>query len=196
MKIKILFVSLSFFLSENYILTKLEGADFSEEQNKVLAAMSQEALKNTGMKSMSELSEFIPKLKLIKINEDSQDDVITKLGNPSNKNLLFGTNVWRYIFFGDNANSVTCSIEFDSNQNVTYVDVVNGGMSGMEMIYNQGVSRLGPNPVTASQPQGAGIPQAPQAVTAPEAPTEGQIYFNTTDKHFYGWNGSNWKQLD
>jgi hypothetical protein len=33
--------------------------------------------------------------------------------------------------------------------------------------------------------------------TAPlETPKSGQIYFNTTDSHFYGWNGSEWLQLD
>lgn len=27
-------------------------------------------------------------------------------------------------------------------------------------------------------------------------PTQGDIYFNSTDKHFYGYNGTTWKQLD
>lgn len=26
--------------------------------------------------------------------------------------------------------------------------------------------------------------------------TEGRIYYNSTDKHFYGYNGTEWKQLD
>jgi len=28
------------------------------------------------------------------------------------------------------------------------------------------------------------------------APTTGQIYFNNSDKHFYGYNGEAWKKLD
>jgi hypothetical protein len=32
--------------------------------------------------------------------------------------------------------------------------------------------------------------------SAPENPTEGQIYFNKTDKHFYGWDGVSWLKLD
>ena len=28
------------------------------------------------------------------------------------------------------------------------------------------------------------------------SPNPGQIYFNTTTNHFFGWNGSAWKQLD
>ncbi len=30
----------------------------------------------------------------------------------------------------------------------------------------------------------------------PASPQSGSIYFNTTDYHFYGWNGAVWKQLD
>jgi hypothetical protein len=193
---KISFTSLSLLLSVIYSVNNLTASDFSEEQNKFLAAKKEEFLKKSGIKTMSELSEFIPKFKLIKINEDSESEVITSLGIPSTKNVLFGTKVWRYTFLGDNSDSVTCSVEFDSNQKVAYADVVNSSMSGMEMLYSQGVSRLGPNPAAASQPQGGGTPQAAQAATAPAAPTEGQIYFNTTDKHFYGWNGIEWKQLD
>lgn len=35
-----------------------------------------------------------------------------------------------------------------------------------------------------------------KVTSAPATPTEGTIYYNTTDKHFYGWNGTTWKQLD
>jgi hypothetical protein len=31
---------------------------------------------------------------------------------------------------------------------------------------------------------------------APSSPVAGQIYHNTGDHHFYGWDGSAWKQLD
>lgn len=34
------------------------------------------------------------------------------------------------------------------------------------------------------------------ASTPPANPVPGQIYFNTADTHFYGWNGSAWRQLD
>jgi hypothetical protein len=32
--------------------------------------------------------------------------------------------------------------------------------------------------------------------TVPETAIEGQIYYNFGDKHFYGYNGSGWIQLD
>jgi hypothetical protein len=36
----------------------------------------------------------------------------------------------------------------------------------------------------------------PNHVSAPSSPNSGALYFNTTDFHFYGWNGGQWKQLD
>ena len=33
-------------------------------------------------------------------------------------------------------------------------------------------------------------------IGAPSAPVAGTIYFSSADSHFYGWNGSAWKQLD
>lgn len=32
--------------------------------------------------------------------------------------------------------------------------------------------------------------------SAPANPIPGQVYFDITDGHFKGWNGSAWKQLD
>jgi hypothetical protein len=36
----------------------------------------------------------------------------------------------------------------------------------------------------------------PNHSTAPTSPPSGALYFNTTDFHFYGWNGGQWTQLD
>lgn len=36
----------------------------------------------------------------------------------------------------------------------------------------------------------------PKYATDPTPTTEGEMYYNTADKHFYGWNGTDWKQLD
>jgi len=37
---------------------------------------------------------------------------------------------------------------------------------------------------------------APTYSTAPSTAYSGEIYFNTTDKHFYGYNGASWVRLD
>jgi len=36
----------------------------------------------------------------------------------------------------------------------------------------------------------------PVLPTAPSSPAEGQIYFNSTSKHFFGYDGTTFKQLD
>jgi len=36
----------------------------------------------------------------------------------------------------------------------------------------------------------------PNHNSAPVSPASGALYFNTSDYHFYGWNGDTWKQLD
>jgi len=36
----------------------------------------------------------------------------------------------------------------------------------------------------------------PNHSSAPTSPASGALYFNTTDFHFYGWDGGQWKQLD
>lgn len=36
----------------------------------------------------------------------------------------------------------------------------------------------------------------PQYPSDPTNPVEGQVYYNTASKHFFGWNGTAWKQLD
>lgn len=38
--------------------------------------------------------------------------------------------------------------------------------------------------------------QLPNHSSAPSLPASGALYFNTTNFHFYGWNGNVWKQLD
>jgi hypothetical protein len=48
--------------------------------------------------------------------------------------------------------------------------------------------------VSALQVAGGGLRLVGGA--APATPAEGTIYFNSTDKHFYGYNGTAWVQLD
>ena len=50
------------------------------------------------------------------------------------------------------------------------------------------------NEVEVIDDQGVFIPA--KIASAPTTPVAGMIYFNTNDKHFYGYNGTTWKQLD
>jgi hypothetical protein len=149
------------------------------------------ALNSYKVREKDELPEFVKKLKTIKINEDSEDDVIEKIGEPSGKNTLFGTKVWRYDF----GSTGVCGVEFDLNQKVAHIYFTKVGANGVEMIYSNGTPQHGPNAGATRNPDSAsGVSNV--SSTAPSSPKEGQIYFNSTDKHFYGWNGSEWKQLD
>lgn len=38
--------------------------------------------------------------------------------------------------------------------------------------------------------------QIPLTAEHPQNPNSGQIYFNSSDKHFYGWDGASWLKLD
>ena len=48
--------------------------------------------------------------------------------------------------------------------------------------------------VSAVQVAGGGLRLVGGA--APSTPAEGTLYFDSSDKHFYGWNGTAWVQLD
>lgn len=56
---------------------------------------------------------------------------------------------------------------------------------------------IGGDNITATQSNMVYVPALMLATgTTPTAPEEGTIYFNGTDKHFYGYNGTAWIQLD
>lgn len=149
------------------------------------------AMNSYKIRDKDELPDFVKKLKTIKINEDSEDDVIEKIGEPSGRNVLFGTKVWRYEF----GPVGVCAVEFDLNQKVAHIYFTKVGPNGVEMIYSNGTPQHGPNAGGTKNTGGAsGVNSV--AAAAPASPKEGQTYFNSTDKHFYGWNGTEWKQLD
>ena len=170
---------------------RMEDLPKENQENLKKALNATKALNNYKIREKDELPEFVKKLKTIKINEDSEDDVIEKIGEPSVKSILFGTKVWRYEFGATG----TCGVEFDLNQKVAHIYFTKVGSNGVEMIYSNGVPQHGPNSGAARNPDAAsGVSNV--SATAPASPKEGQIYFNTSDKHFYGWNGAEWKQLD
>ena len=90
---------------------------------------------------------------------------------------------------------VDCDISINSTRRVTGIEVGKVSSQGRELIYSRssdadssvaGDSQAGA-PEPSSQPQAAATP--------PDSPSPGQIYFNTQDKAFYGWNGTSWDKL-
>jgi len=89
---------------------------------------------------------------------------------------------------------VDCNMAFDSTRRVSGIEVGKVSAQGRELIYSRSSEEAGivevqeGGAVEAAQPSQA-------SATPPESPSLGQIYFNTTEKSFYGWNGTAWDKL-
>jgi hypothetical protein len=68
------------------------------------------------------------------------------------------------------------------------VEKFSGGDS--EVLFVKGEAETG----TGSSGGDSGL--LPSKDSAPSNPKSGQTYFNNTDKHFYGWDGTSWLKLD
>ncbi len=99
----------------------------------------------------------------------------------SNSNVLIGYRSGNSITSG--ANNITLGYDIDVPSATTHYqlnigDLITGSMTGEKYVIIDGSMIL-----------------APQAAD-PAAPQDGMIYFNTTDNHFYGYNGAAFVQLD
>jgi len=85
------------------------------------------------------------------------------------------------------------SCDFDASS--SYVGAYNSNQIYIDNLSY--VSVLASNGVTPSQSNMVYVPAIKLNLgTTPPSPQEGTVYFNTTDKHFYGYNGTTWVQLD
>lgn len=84
----------------------------------------------------------------------------------------------------------TCVIHIGKDGKLSSVKVEKFSEGDSEVLYVKGGAENSPG-VTGGE---AGL--LPLNGSAPENPKPGQTYLNTTDCHFYGWNGKEWKQLD
>lgn len=72
-----------------------------------------------------------------------------------------------------------------------------GGQHNTINVANVFTTIIGCDTLTATQDHMVYVPALMLSTgTTPAAPEEGTIYFNSTDKHFYGYDGTAWKQLD
>ena len=161
--------------------------------------MQKAALKQSGIRYESgELQSFAKKVKSVKLNHDTEDDVREKLGNPTMNSKFSGKTTWGYTFMTDmNTRSqevVTASIVFGSDGKVLSVQITKGNGLHNETVYSKGDPMSGSEASSGASTKGSN--HFPVQDSAPQNPTEGQIYFNSTDSHFYGWNGKEWRQLD
>jgi len=137
--------------------------------------------------SSGDLEEFVSKIKKLNINVDSADEVGELLGKPNSKYKLDGKEIWWYLFDNDGS-QVHCQIWINTEKILICVKVIKVG-SGE--IYSKGNN----SEVNSSKSLNNSNKLVVPGYSASN-PTPGQIYFDTSDSHFYGWNGKEWIQLD
>jgi len=190
-----------------------DGRKFAAEMSKIMAEggdpqrikalsdkMRNAALKNSGVETEeSSLLPFFKKLKSIQINENTSDDVISLLGKPLSQSSYNGGKMFSYSAMPSQNTQIVTSIQIGTSDKVTSIKVIKSSHGGSEEIYSKGTidtPGLMPTPTQTSSSTLMLPDHFPLKESAPDNPTEGQIYFNKTDKHFYGWDGVSWIKLD
>jgi hypothetical protein len=84
---------------------------------------------------------------------------------------------------------VSCKIKISNDGKLSNVRVEKYMQDTTDILYVKGDS-------SGSAPTDSSGGQMPSIIEAPSNPNPGQIYFNKTDKHFYGWDGTAWLKLD
>jgi len=166
--------------------------------------IQKKALKNAGIETdESALASFIKKIKTIQLGEDTPDDVIRLLGKPMGRSTFQGTETLSYMSMPEINTSVITSIQIGTSGRVSAVKINktkqgqgSGFGTGGEIYYKGSWEAPGDNVSQKTKGQSVSSDHFPLKDAAPDNPTEGQIYFNNTDKHFYGWDGVSWLKLD
>jgi hypothetical protein len=90
----------------------------------------------------------------------------------------------------DYTTDIELAINVNTGSGIVFSDYDNGSV--FDYIPFMSVApNLGDNPTPTFT---RGLTLSP--IGAPTSPTPGTMYFSNSDSHFYGWNGSAWKQLD
>jgi hypothetical protein len=141
-----------------------------------------------GLGDQENSEKLLTAIKTLNVGVDTPDDIIRKCGNtkgPLTKNM-YGI-IYSYGFFAD---KIPVSIDIVVSKitgKIKCIKVVKYGTT-QEEVYSRG--SLSEEPVIQTNNVIVSVSQTP------DNPMIGQLYLNTTDSHFYGWNGKEWKQLD
>jgi hypothetical protein len=80
-------------------------------------------------------------------------------------------------------------IAIGQNSKLSGIQVLKISSGSSEVLYSKGSTDPQLEPVA----EAAGL--VPSGSTAPSSPKPGQIYLNTSEKAFYGWDGTSWVKL-
>jgi hypothetical protein len=150
---------------------------------------------------VGDLEKFCTAIKTLKIGEDTMDDVKNKL--PESRYITWSNHLGTFLtyqFFcgeGRGRCQIVSNINFSDQSlklkylNVSKNEIGRGASGGMVKIFEKGSLTESTNPSVKDEKFVVTV-----STDGPSTPDLGQIYLNTTDSHFYGWNGKEWKQLD
>jgi hypothetical protein len=102
------------------------------------------------------------------------------------------------IIFFEIARGFGLRFEPGGNTLISYGEIFNTDNELIIGKYDERTGRIASiilQPDSGVRIDGGGL-MLPISLTAPDSPVPGMIYFNRTDKHFYGYNGSSWVRLD
>ncbi len=132
---------------------------------------------------------FVFNVKKIKVHEHTLDDVVNLVGQPKWQGDFGGNKICLF----DSPPESNFRVWFDCLGSVLGVQITKmNGFSPGQIIYLKGTPIGGEN----SSQRNTDKDHFPLSDSAPYNPTPGQIFFNSSDNHFYGWNGKEWLQLD
>jgi len=131
---------------------------------------------------------IVTNIKRIKVGEDTIDDVIKLMGKPIWQGNFKGNKILQFCL------NPNIRVWFDASGHTLGVEVQKMTEKGNEDVYVKGVP-IGGDVSSAVEAKNSEN-HFPLKDAPPDNPTEGQYYFNTTDKHAYLWNSVAWVQLD
>lgn len=150
------------------------------------------------VRNESELADFIINVKQLNVGIDSPDVLANMLGKPSLKTRQAGIEEWQYNFMLENTQNiedfektqVSCKLKVGKDGKISNIRVEKYTQDTTDILYVKG--DLEDKRSNANSCNG----QIPLTTEHPQNPNSGQIYFNSSDKHFYGWDGASWLKLD
>jgi hypothetical protein len=132
-----------------------------------------------------DIENLVTGLKSLRISEDTPEEVRKKTMDHWNRGKSLRGEYLHFVA-NDMGNVLGFTVQFDSLGKLAEISI----MKGTDIIYHK---TSGAN--TSNAPYISAVHITNLAVE-PSSPTVGQIYFNSTDSHFYGYNGKEWIQLD
>jgi hypothetical protein len=141
-------------------------------------------------RDQSHLEKFINYIKSIKIDRTTKDEVIKIAGDTPWRWKDQNSFTLEYNWMFDGGLMVNGDIKFGNLDKVSDINIRKVVKGASEVLYSKSLSD--DNYVTASTKRFI----LPSSNNPPVEKTLGEIYYNTTDSHFYGWNGKEWRQFD